>query len=151
MPALYLVISHRAQGRDKLSAVFLTEAPARAFIVPGIFGDTYEELLVSGGVVVLDIPEKEYRRIEKAGLVYVAFTHGETFQGYPQPAHASPSKSGLVKKAQEAGDFCCTAFQLFDDSPQAGAFRVEGYPMPAGFEQMHRFSGPLLSPVLTFK
>jgi hypothetical protein len=145
MPALYLVISQHAQGRNKLSAVFLTEAPARAFIVPGIFGDTYEELLISGGVVVMDIPEKEYRRVEKTGMVFVAFTHGETFRGYPVPAHASPSKAGLVKKAQDAGDHSRTAFQLFEDAPLAGAFRVDGYPMPAGYEPMHQFSGPLIT------
>jgi hypothetical protein len=143
MPAIYLIAT-QSQGRNKLSAVFLEEAPARAFIVPGVFGDTYEQLLVSGGVVVMDLPEKEYRRIEKTGLVYVAFTNGETGQHYPIPSQASPSKSGLVKKERAAGRPSSTAFELFDDSPLAGAFRVEGYPMPDGFEQVHRSHGPLI-------
>jgi hypothetical protein len=144
MPALYFVLS-QSQGRDKLHAVFLAEAPARAFIVPGIFGDTYEQLLGNGGVVVMDLPEKEYRRIQKAGVAYVGFTNGETRQHYAIPSEASPSKSGLVKKEREAGYPGCTAFQLFEDTPLAGAFLVDGYPMPRGFSQFHRFSGPLIA------
>lgn len=146
MPNLYLFLSQHQQGSNKLHAVFLTDAPARAFVVPGVFADTYEQLLASGGVVAMDLPEKEYRKVVKTGVVYVAFG-GTTRAGYPVPAHASPSKSGLVKKAA-AGDYLRTAFQLFEDSHQAGAFLVDGYAMPVGFARAHKFSGPHIDTVL---
>lgn len=148
MPCLFLVTKQHAQGPDKLSGVFLSEPAAKAFIVPGIFAHTFEELVANGGVVEVSLPEKEFRKVEKTGVVYIACESGQTRAGYAIPAHASPSKSGLVKKAAAAGDYYRTEFQLFEDTPLAGSYLVEGYPMPPGHQKYHFCSGPLICKAL---
>lgn len=145
---IVLFCAQHNQGRNKLHHAFLTEAAARdqdaRDRAAGLVDrqGSYELSRQLGDIVHVEVTEKVFQRIEKSGVVYVAFT--SNLQGKEATPYAvAASKSGLVTEARHTRPHD-TAFTLFEDSPQAGTFLVEGYSPPAGME-LTRFNGPLLS------
>lgn len=145
---LILFCAQCNQWRNKLHYAFLTEADARAKEASnraaGLIdrSGSYEQSQQRGDIVHVEVDPKVHARIEKTGVVYVAF-HSDLRGKEATPFAVAASKSGLVKEARRTCPHV-TAFTLFDDSPQAGAFLIEGYPVPAGLE-LSRHNGPLLS------
>lgn len=144
---LVLFCAQHNQGRNKLHHAFLTEAAARdqdaRDRAAGLVDrqGSYERSRQWGDIVHLELDEKVHQRIEKSGVVFVAF-HSNLLGNEATPFAVAASKGGLVKEARRT---CpqATAVTLFEQSNQAGAFLIEGYAVPAGL-QLTRFNGPLL-------
>jgi hypothetical protein len=135
------------QGRNKLHCAFLTESAARAQDAQERASrmkaaSSYEESLQNGDIVHFELDAKVHERIAKTGVAFVSFD--SNLRGKEAtPLAVSSSKSGLVAETKRIRPGA-TAFTLFRDSQQAGAFLIEGYPVPPGLE-LSRFNGSLLS------
>jgi hypothetical protein len=144
---LVLFCAQHNQSRNKLHNACLSEASARDLEVrdraAGLLDrqGSYELSLRNGDIVHIELDEKTHRRIEKSGVVFVAF-HSNLCGKEATPYAVAASKSGLVKEARRT----CpndTEVTLFEQSNQAGAFLIEGYPVPSGLMRSP-FGGALL-------
>ncbi len=146
-------VSQWEGNADHVWKAFLTEEAAHEYWAENghlYSAATYEDLVDNGGVVYLAVPERDYRKIAKAGLFFAAFNNGRfdpvqsTRYGYSVPFAVSSSKAGLVKKAREGGH-PWTESSLFRGSSAGGAYLAEGHAMPPGYEKWSRYSGALVS------
>lgn len=156
MPDTRYIICYVSQwesNSDHVWKAFLTEEGAHEYWAENghlYSAPTYEDLVESGGVVYIEVPERDYRKIEKTGLFFAAFRGGrfDPVQsrrgGYSTPFAVSSSKTGLVRKARESGD-PWTESSLFGGGGAAGAYLAEGHPMPAGYDKWSKYCGALLS------
>ncbi len=137
-------LSEQPGGCDFVHRAYLSEAAARQYFEDNrraFSAASFEEQRDRGGIAYLEVPEKEFLKIEKTGVFAAAFDYqlGKN-RNYPVPFAVSPTKTGLVRKAREAEpDHGWTDKSLFYGA--AAFFLVEGYPIPAGFRESGPYSG----------